>query len=72
MSKVWIIIGLFLCIAIGCISLWTDRNLDFWMSYWQGKEIDVPYWMSLCLTIVLNAIILAGNIIGEIIRLCIG
>lgn len=59
---------LYVAVIIGGFTMWTDRNLDFWMSCWQKKEIDVPYWTSLIITIVFNGIIIAVNIIAEIIR----
>lgn len=54
------------------MSAWTDRNLDYWMSIWRGREIDVPFWMSVVLSAVLNAIMLLLNIVGEIARYCNG
>ncbi len=53
------------------MSLWTDRNLEFWLSYFKGEQVDVPMWMSVVTTIVLNAVILAGNILSELFRLVI-
>lgn len=57
---------------IWTISLWTDRNLDFWMTYFKGEAIDVPMWISVIVTIVLNGAAIAGNIIGELLRLLVG
>lgn len=59
-----IIIGM-----IVAISFWTDRTLDFWFTYFKGEPIDVPYWLSLVTTVLLNGIILAVNILSELARL---
>lgn len=53
------------------ISLWTDRNLEFWLTYFKGEQVDVPMWMSVVVTIVLNGIIFAANILTELYRLVI-
>ena len=53
------------------LSLWTDRNLEFWLSYFKGNPITVPGWMSFVLTVVLNGVILVANIVGELLRLVV-
>lgn len=53
------------------VSLWTDRSLEFWLSYSKGSPVEVPQWLSFILTIVLNGVILLANIVSEIIRLAI-
>lgn len=53
------------------LSLWTDRSLEFWLSYTKGKPVDVPQWLSFVLTVVLNAVILTANIVSELIRLVV-
>ncbi len=60
-----------LCTAIWAVSLWTDRNLEFYLSLIKGEPVEVPYWISLVTTIILNAIIVVVNIIGEIVRLAL-
>lgn len=39
---IWGFIGL---IFIG-LTLWTDRTLDFWCSYFSHHSINVPIWLS--------------------------
>lgn len=51
------------------LGLWTDRSLDFWISYVKGHEVDAPYWVSLVASIVLNGVIVGLNILSEIARL---
>jgi len=51
--------------------LWTDRTLDFWVTYLKGTTVDVPFWLSFIVTIVFNAVILLINVISEVARLCI-
>jgi hypothetical protein len=53
------------------LSLWTDRNLEFWFTYFKGEQVDVPMWISVVTTMVLNGIILIGNILGELFRLIV-
>lgn len=56
---------------IASLALWTERTLEFWLSHFKGDLVDVPYWLSLLLTLVLNGVILAVNIFSEILRLLI-
>jgi len=60
-----------LVVLIVPISFWTDRTLDFWLTYFKGNPIDVPFWLSMLATLIFNGFILAVNIISEIVRLCI-
>lgn len=53
------------------IAIWTDRNLEFWLSYLKGHPVDVPFWMSFIMTLVLNGVALALNVVGEILRLLV-
>jgi len=53
------------------MSLWTDRNLDFWFSYFHNSPVDVPYWFSLLITIIFNEAIFILNIILEIVRMVV-
>jgi prepilin-type N-terminal cleavage/methylation domain-containing protein len=74
-TLVEILIGICIfAIVIGflfIVPLWTDRTLDFWLSYFKGSQINVPYWISFLVTVILNAVILAINIISELLRLVI-
>lgn len=54
------------------IALWTDRTLDYWLTYFKGAEVDVPYWMSWLVTLFLNGITLGVNLVSEIVRLYMG
>ena len=66
--------GLRLTIIIGLLyllSLWTDRNLDYFVSLIKGESVDVPFWLSVVVTILLNALIVVSNIIAEISRLAL-
>ena len=53
------------------MSLWTDRNLDFWISYFHNSPIDVPYWFSLLITIIFDEAVFILNIILEILRMVV-
>jgi len=49
-------------------SLWTDRNLDFWFTYFKGVPTDIPMWLSVLTTIILNGAALVGNILAELFK----
>jgi hypothetical protein len=49
------------------IAFWTDRNLDFWMTFINKQPTDIPFWISLIL-VIFEPVILVLNIIGEIGR----
>ena len=51
------------------MTLWTDRTLDFWMTYAKGATVDVPFWLSFIMTIVLNGAMMLVNILTELFRL---
>lgn len=51
------------------IVLWTDRNLDFWVSHFKGEVVDVPIWMSMILSLFEPIVFL--DILGELARLFI-
>lgn len=53
---------------IWLISMWTDHNLDFWVSYVKHEMIDVPYWISIIVSILFNVLALIFNLISEIIK----
>jgi hypothetical protein len=55
-------------VGIPMLGLWTDRNLDFWLTQFKDKSVDVPYWLSLVVTIIGNAVIVFANVIGEVCR----
>ena len=51
------------------MSAWTQRNLDFYLGYFQHTTIHVPYVLCMLITFVINGIALAANIVLEIIRM---
>jgi len=54
------------------LSIWTDRNLDFWVSFVQGTETNVPFWKSAVIAIATTLAFgasLALNVVGEVLRL---
>ena len=53
------------------LGLWTDRNLDFWLTNLKGHAVNVPYWLSLVLSIVLSFVALVLNIVAEIARFAV-
>jgi hypothetical protein len=60
-------LGLALGLAInGVVALWTERNLEFWVSYFKGSPVDVPYIVSFIITPVVN---IWANALSEVARL---
>ena len=51
------------------LCVWTDRNLDYWLTAMKGAPVDVPMWLSVALAIVLNGVALLLNVVGELLRL---
>ncbi len=51
------------------MSLWTQRNVDFWFSRFAGHPVHCPLWLAWIATFVLNGIALAFDVIGELARL---
>ena len=54
------------------LTLWTDRTLDFWCTYFAHHFVNIPMWLSALVTLLMNGICLVLNVITEIIRLIIG
>jgi hypothetical protein len=78
MDSDWKVIGFFfgagLTLVLGVfylVGLWTDRTLDFWLTYFKGADVDCPFWLSLLVSVLLNAVILGLNIISEVARLLV-
>lgn len=67
-----VIILLLVVVAIYGMTIWTDRNLEFAISYFKGVPVEIPTWLSFLAMIVFNAIALAFfNVICEIARVVI-
>jgi hypothetical protein len=59
------------CIIVVICSFWADRNLDFWATHVSGSEANVPYVLSLAVTMALcpwPIIVLLLNLAAEITR----
>lgn len=53
------------------LGMWTDRNLEFYLSLIKGTAVHVPFILSWILTVLLNGIILVIDLVLEIIRLAL-
>ncbi len=51
------------------MAFWTDRTMDFWLSELLQKTIDIPWFISFVITLVLGGAILITNIASELARL---
>ncbi len=66
-----LIVGLVLCLLISLpLALWTDRNLDFWLTYANGEVTNCPFLLSWVAS-VFGPITITANIVGEIARLLV-
>lgn len=66
------IFGVLILLAIFIsICFWTDRSLDFWLTYLKGTETNCPFWLSALVTIISNGLGLLFNVITEIARLAL-
>jgi hypothetical protein len=63
------VFGCIVLVAILPLSFWTDRTLEYWLTMWKGTPVNVPFWLSMLVTLILNAIILGINVVSEILRL---
>ena len=53
------------------LMMWTDRNIEFALSYFKGAPVEVPFWISGLATIILNVIVMMFNVVCEIARFVI-
>lgn len=63
-----VLVGFVISLFVG-LTMWTERSLEFWLSRWKGEAVDVPLWMAFVVSLVLNGVILAANIVSELVRL---
>jgi len=64
------ILALFVIIILSIpVGMWTDRNLEFYLSMIKKTAVHVPFILSWLLTVLLNGIILVIDLILEIVRL---
>jgi len=53
------------------ISFWTDNNLEWALSLVKGAEVQVPFILSLILTVIGNVVTVLANVVCEIAKLVI-
>lgn len=70
-AGIYLLWGLFVGLIWFLLSLWTDSNLDFWLTHIKGVETDCPFWLSALAILVLNGVIVEANLISEIVKLFI-
>lgn len=66
LTGILIMIGLLLA-----VSVWTERSLEFVLSALKGSPINIPYWLSVIITLIFNTVAVVFNIIVELIRIFI-
>ena len=64
-----LVLVLIVPVVIVGLCVWTDRNLDYLLTWIAGQPRNCPMWLSAIATFVLNGVILVFNIVMEILRL---
>lgn len=65
--SVTLVAGILLSIVL--LVLWTDGNLDYWLSKLIGEPVDVPMAISAIVAILTNGICVVANIIMSLLRI---
>ena len=52
------------------MATWTDRTLEFWLSYWCDKTVIIDWWLS-CLASLLLPFVFVANVVSEIAMKCV-
>lgn len=63
--------GCVLALWIGAgvaMTIWTDRTLDYWLSYLKGEAVDVHWFWSGLLSVIAAGPMFIMNIVSEIAR----
>ena len=55
--------------VIVLMCMWTDRNLDYLLTWIAGAPRNCPWWLSTIATFIGNAVALIFNVVMEIIRI---
>ena len=63
-------LGIVPAIVIG-VAFWTDSNLEWALSLIKGAEVQVPFILSLILTVIGNVVTVLANVVCEIAKLVI-
>ena len=63
-----IMLGVAIAVIVG-LAIWTDRSMDYLLTWIKGVPVDCPMWLSTLISIVGNAFIVAFNLIMEVIRM---
>lgn len=66
----WTLLELLVVVLIILLAVWTDRNLDFWLSHWKGEPVNSPWWISVLCLLVAPALVFAC-LVGEIARMAV-
>lgn len=68
-STIIAIIALLVVVGVvWAMSYWTDSNIEWLILTFADKVVDVPFWLSVILTLILNAVALVFNVIVEILK----
>lgn len=69
MKYIGVVIALWV-ISFIPLAFWTDRSLDWWLTYLKNNPTDCPFWLSFLISI-LAPIDFLFNILTEIVRLAL-
>jgi len=71
LAWVWLVLLMGCFAAWYWFGIWTDNNLEFWLSYSTDSQVYVNNWLSMLIAVCFNAVALVFNIISELIKLVI-
>jgi len=64
---VTVLLGMFACLILAWpLTIWTDSNLEFWLSHFKGEPVELHWILSALLVIIGNWVTVLANIISEI------
>lgn len=56
------------CLFALFFTWWTDRNIDFWCSYFSGHNVNIHWFWSFLLNLFGGIFVIIGDIVSEIVK----
>lgn len=51
-----------ICVIFYFFALWTDSSLEYALSSWQGRQVEVPLWISFMANLIANVFMILFNL----------
>ena len=68
--KMYHIIILYVAI-MAALGNWTDRNLEWCLSFFVGRPVEISLWADILLNLVASPLVMPFNVGCEIIRMAV-